>query len=76
MLRKHLGNMPIHVNLIRLNEVKEREFKTPDAKSVEKFIATLQQSGIVATLRRRLGADIDAACGQLRRKNETSSKEA
>lgn len=76
VLRKHLGNMPIHVNLIRLNEVKEREFKTPDAKSVEKFIATLERSGIVATLRRRLGADIDAACGQLRRKNETTSQEA
>ena len=71
VLRKHLGQMPIHVNLIRLNEVKEREFKTPDSKSVERFIATLQKSGIVATLRRRLGADIDAACGQLRRQNET-----
>ena len=71
VLRAHLGQMPIHVNLIRLNEVKEREFKTPDTQSVEKFIATLQKNGIVATLRRRLGADIDAACGQLRRKNET-----
>lgn len=70
LLREHLGKMPIHVNLIRLNEVKERTYKTPDKDSVQRFISTLQKSGIVATLRRRLGADIDAACGQLRRQSE------
>lgn len=74
-LRSSLGNMPIHVNLIRLNEVKEREFKRTDTASAYTFADLLNHSGIVATVRRRLGTDIDAACGQLRRKVAKSENE-
>ena len=58
---------PIHVNLIRVNEVKETGFKKGSAESVNNFAKALEKSGIVATVRRRLGADVNAACGQLRR---------
>ena len=58
---------PIHVNLIRVNEVKETGFKEGTTESANKFAAHLEGRGITATVRRRLGADIDAACGQLRR---------
>ena len=58
---------PIHVNLIPVNPVDETEFSASDKAAVEKFAATLEQKGIRATVRRRLGADINASCGQLRR---------
>ncbi len=58
---------PIHVNLIPVNPVNETEFSASDKAAVEKFAATLEQRGIRATVRRRLGADINASCGQLRR---------
>ena len=58
---------PIHVNLIRVNEVKETGFKRGSAESVKQFAELLEKMGIVATVRRRLGADVNAACGQLRR---------
>ncbi len=63
---------PVHVNLILVNPVKERTYTKPAAKRAEEFRRTLERQGINATIRRRLGADIDAACGQLRRthKNE------
>ena len=57
-----------HVNLIPLNEVKGREYKTADEKSVAAFKKILENSGVAVTVRRTLGSDIDAACGQLRRK--------
>ena len=58
---------PIHVNLIRVNEVKETGFKKGSAESANEFAKNLEKQGIVATVRRRLGADVNAACGQLRR---------
>ena len=58
---------PIHVNLIRVNEVKETGFKKGSEESIKQFADRLTSYGIVATLRRRLGADVNAACGQLRR---------
>lgn len=58
---------PIHVNLIRVNEVAETGFKKGSEKSIKLFAEKLSEYGIVATLRRRLGADVNAACGQLRR---------
>jgi len=71
LLRKYFPpKTPIHVNLIRLNPVKERSFETPDDSRAYAFCAELERLGINATLRRRLGKDIDAACGQLRRKRE------
>ena len=69
---------PIHVNLIRVNEVKETGFKRGDRETVKAFSDKLAELGIVATLRRRLGADVDAACGQLRRstmKERSETKE-
>ena len=58
---------PIHVNLIRVNEVRETGFKRGSTESVNAFAETLERRGIVATVRRRLGSDVNAACGQLRR---------
>ncbi len=66
---------PIHVNLIRVNEVKETGFKKGSDKSVYDFAKTLENMGIVATVRRRLGADVNAACGQLRRSKLAETKE-
>jgi 23S rRNA (adenine2503-C2)-methyltransferase len=59
---------PIHVNLIRVNEVEETGFKKGTDESAHAFAAALEKQGVVATVRRRLGADVNAACGQLRRK--------
>ena len=58
---------PLHVNLIRVNEVEGTGFTRGSRESVEAFAAILERRGIVATVRRRLGADVNAACGQLRR---------
>lgn len=57
---------PCHVNLIRLNEVKERSLAAADEKAAYRFLGVLQKNGISATLRRSLGSDIGGACGQLR----------
>jgi 23S rRNA (adenine2503-C2)-methyltransferase len=57
-----------HVNLIPLNEVKGREYKTANGKNVAAFKQILESNGVAVTIRRTLGSDIDAACGQLRRK--------
>ncbi len=61
------GTAPIHVNLIRVNEVSETGFREGSAESANRFAAVLESLGITATVRRRLGADVNAACGQLRR---------
>ena len=57
-----------HVNLIPVNPIKERDYKETTAPNVEKFTKNLEKSGINVTISRRLGADIDSACGQLRRR--------
>lgn len=63
---------PIHVNLIRVNEVEETGFKKGSSDSVNAFARRLEAMGIVATVRRRLGADVNGACGQLRRASISS----
>ena len=68
-LIKLLKNMNCHVNLIPVNEIKERDFKA-DRKSLEKFEEMLIKGGLNATTRRTLGAVKNAACGQLRREYE------
>ena len=68
-LAKLLGGFVCHVNIIPVNKIKERNF-TSDRKSAQRFREYLEQLGINATVRRTLGADIDAACGQLRREYE------
>ena len=57
-----------HVNLIPLNEVSGREYRTANSKSVAAFKKTLENNGVAVTVRRTLGSDIDAACGQPRKK--------
>ena len=65
-------SFPIHVNLIPVNPVTETGFSASDKKAIEKFASTLEKRGIRATVRRRLGSDINASCGQLRRAEENS----
>ncbi|MBQ8308468.1 MAG: 23S rRNA (adenine(2503)-C(2))-methyltransferase RlmN [Clostridia bacterium] len=65
-LIKLLKGKPCHVNLIRLNEVKERDLKALDDKSAYRFLGKLEKGGLSATLRRQIGVDIGGACGQLR----------
>ena len=67
-LADNLRGMLAHVNLIPLNEVKGREYKQACADNVKRFRQILEKRGIAVTIRRTLGSDIDAACGQLRRK--------
>ena len=75
VLKKHAGGkMPLHVNLIPVNPVKERGFSPGSAAQVRAFAALLEKNGITATVRRRLGADIDASCGQLRARLEERQK--
>lgn len=76
-----LKGKPCHVNLIRLNEVKERTLKATEDKNAYQFLGILQKSGISATLRRQIGSDIGGACGQLRAsyidaKNEQNQNES
>lgn len=66
-LRPNREKLPIHVNLIPVNEVAERDCKQPDRRAVAAFADTLTARGIRATVRRTLGPDINASCGQLRR---------
>lgn len=61
-----LKGRPCHVNLIRLNDVKERNLAAATERGAQQFLKTLTDGGISATLRRRMGADIGGACGQLR----------
>ena len=68
-LRTRTDTMPIHVNLIPVNEVEETGFKRTGAQGVKAFAAVLEKNGIRATVRRRLGSDINASCGQLRRES-------
>ncbi len=55
-----------HVNLIRLNEVKERKLLSATDRQAYEFLGWLEKGGLSATVRRRMGADIGGACGQLR----------
>ncbi len=67
-LSKLLKGMLCHVNLVPVNNVEERKNIRSSDKSVNKFLHILQKNGINATIRRTLGSDINASCGQLRRK--------
>ncbi len=73
-LIKLLKNYPCHVNLIPVNPIKERQYKRSDKNSVRRFKELLETNGINATVRRSMGKDIDAACGQLRKAHIDSSK--
>lgn len=62
-----LKGRPCHVNLIRLNEVKEKDLIATADKDAYRFLGLLERGGLSATVRRQIGVDIDGACGQLRR---------
>lgn len=67
-LAKRLKGMLCHVNLIPVNEVEESPFKPSPTERVKSFANILESYGIKTTVRRKLGSDIDASCGQLRLK--------
>ena len=67
-LLRRLKGLPAHFNLIPLNHVEESPLKPSSRSAVAIFQKTLEDGGITATVRRTLGGDIDASCGQLRRK--------
>ena len=73
-LVKLLKGMLCHVNLIPINKIENGEYTKSSNENIIKFRDYLNDHGIVATIRRELGSDIDAACGQLRRKNLKEEK--
>ena len=73
-LLRRLKDLPAHFNLIPLNHVEESPLKPSSKAAVAAFQKTLEDGGITATVRRTLGGDIDASCGQLRRKYNKECK--
>ncbi|WP_416176335.1 23S rRNA (adenine(2503)-C(2))-methyltransferase RlmN [Clostridium sp.] len=69
-----LKGMLSHVNLIPVNEVKEKDFRKSSKSNIENFLHILSQNGIETTIRKEMGSDIEAACGQLRRSYIESKK--
>ncbi len=63
-----LKGRPCHLNLIRLNEVKENNLKSTTDKKAYRFMGVLEKAGLSVTVRRKMGEDIDGACGQLRQR--------
>ncbi|NCB50970.1 MAG: 23S rRNA (adenine(2503)-C(2))-methyltransferase RlmN [Clostridia bacterium] len=68
LLARHAKRVGAHVNLIPLNHVEESSFEPTPPERIKKFESQLLESGVNVTVRRRLGGDIDASCGQLRKK--------
>lgn len=68
-LLRRMKGLPAHFNLIPLNHVEESPLKPSTRQAVARFQQLLEEGGITATVRRTLGSDIDASCGQLRRKH-------
>jgi len=73
ILRRMKG-LPAHFNLIPLNHVEESPLKPSSKAAVARFQKILEDGGITATVRRTLGGDIDASCGQLRRKHNKENQ--
>lgn len=73
-LAAKLKGMLCHVNLIPANEVSENDFSRSTKKRVEAFASILQKRGITTTVRRSLGSDINASCGQLRRSHKAEKE--
>lgn len=68
LLAQHARRVCAHVNLIPLNHVEERQFAPSTPEHLKAFIRILEEAGINVTVRRRLGSDVEASCGQLRKK--------
>ncbi|MBR5976834.1 MAG: 23S rRNA (adenine(2503)-C(2))-methyltransferase RlmN [Clostridia bacterium] len=73
-LVRRLKGMLCHVNLIPANEVRENDYKRSGDDRIRRFCEILEAGGITATVRRSLGGDINASCGQLRRKHTEGGK--
>lgn len=67
ILASKLKGMLCHVNLIPVNNVEENDFKKPSADKIRRFMSVIDKYNIPVTVRRELGSDISASCGQLRR---------
>lgn len=72
LLAKRAKSVCAHVNLIPLNHVEERKFCPSTQGHMKAFIKILEDEGVNVTVRRKLGGDVDASCGQLRRKMQSS----
>ena len=75
LLAKKLQGMAAHVNMIPLNSVEESGLRCSSRQAIAKFQEILERHGVTATVRRTLGSDINASCGQLRRKYEKNGEE-
>jgi 23S rRNA (adenine2503-C2)-methyltransferase len=73
-LAKRLQGRKAHVNLIPYNPVASLPFKRPEPEAIRRFVTTLRDRGVSATVRKTKGRSIDAACGQLRRRLELGSE--
>ena len=69
-LASRLHGMTAHVNLIPINDVTDTGYKKSDISRQKRFISILERGGCTATVRRTLGSDIEASCGQLSRKHK------
>lgn len=77
LLARQAREVSAHVNLIPLNHVEERAFRPSTQENLKRFISELESRGANVTVRRSLGGDVDASCGQLRRKaRENPDQEA
>ena len=74
-LASRLGGMLCHVNLIPANEVRENDYVRSSAERLKAFAEILEKNGITTTVRRTLGPDIEASCGQLRRNHAKEASE-
>lgn len=75
LLAKRAKYVSAHVNLIPLNHVEERKFSPSTPGHMKAFIKILEDNGVNVTVRRKLGGDVDASCGQLRRKIQKQTKD-
>ena len=75
LLAEEAKSLSAHVNLIPLNHVEERQFRPSTSGHMKAFIKILEEDGVNVTVRRRLGSDVDASCGQLRRKMQNANKD-
>ena len=76
LLAKRAAEVGAHINLIPLNHVEERPFRPSTQGHMKAFIKILEDAGVNVTVRRTLGGDVDASCGQLRRKREKNREAA
>ena len=74
LLARRVKPLAAHVNLIPLNHVDERSFEPSTPENLRRFTDILEKNGVNVTVRRRLGSDVDASCGQLRRKTARETK--